>query len=1195
VVFAKLIKLPMRTKIGFLTIGFLLLLPTSWAAASLFSPPPGGWTYIFNGDQDFAGDPGSGFSSLDGTWSHDNGSDEWDGSKIGGEFVSDIFGFGNAPGGVMTVTENGVTYLRIQVTGDPRDYGYPDPSNRKIYFGHDMSERGAGESVLDDGVSLTFRARIPTPGNTTAPLDPLHRDGQQAAGVQPYPEGGDGYVTSDGGKGNFVIRQASGGAIAFSLTVPDDTPGGNPTSNRANFAGLTMNEFNGNQISGQVNFGQGTRTNLVSFDPTEWHEFWIVLRKDPANVGTHQGYIYMNGSLTPQIFKITAGNGSDYSGFSYLAIGATATPQNAALDIDFVGYKLGAEFPPGAFDNLPPEVENIAPSSGTRYYPASAGLSFTVQTVSTNTLPESGFRLLLNGTDLSAGLVISGTGQDRSAQFNELLAEVEYEAEIIVSDQAGRSSTNKITFNTLTPPPLPVDLAFPLTAARTDSPGFIAKVVQANTFSGILPNTAARAEAQLAGTLPDPATGQPYLNDAFPGLNPDGTHNESLINWNQNGGGFGAEQGNFISPDFPDDPIPGIPGFDGHMDNIAAEILTYLELPAGPHLFGVNSDDGFVLYTGANPNDFFAIPLGRFDGGRGAANSYFMFTAPVAGLYPFRLVYYEGSGDASLEWFSVEGATHLPGDGPVEGEKILINDRSHPQGIKAWRAVTASAKPYVIAASPAPGASGVSVDTSIELTIQDGGTQVRTDAVQLLLNGQIAVANVTRTGSETRVVHAPLGSLQAESAHTVTLIFADAATPPNLRTNVFTFSTGQTTGEPSARIITSVTQTGGVEPTAKSTGDVFDHPNLGAGFTVPAFGEDVPAFTDRIHEWNGATAALPLPPYLAGKEYVMMANNSRGSADFQLDITVSRPALVYLLIDNRHGTPNSANTTPPEFTENSAWVTAEGWQPVTTGHNRAGDASLPDEVGVDESPVESGPGAGIDQYSSVYVRQVPAGTVRLFAPDNAGRNMYGVVVAEFTGDVGDQIEITNISRDGGTVVIEWAGGNPPYVVQRKSQVTDPAWISVATAAPPNQNRATIPMLGNIGIFRIAGGLGVDVISLSATLSGQAEVPAVETTATGFGLLSVEGDTVHFHFSYEGLSGPATAAHIHGPASPTENAPPVIDLQQFAQGGFGVSGTISGSVTATAGQKTALLGGNTYVNIHTAAHPGGEIRGQILAP
>ena len=70
-----------------------------WAAALLFtacsgplvaqlafSPPEGGWNYIYEGDQASYASDGEGFASLDGTWSHDNGSDQWDGSAIGGDF-----------------------------------------------------------------------------------------------------------------------------------------------------------------------------------------------------------------------------------------------------------------------------------------------------------------------------------------------------------------------------------------------------------------------------------------------------------------------------------------------------------------------------------------------------------------------------------------------------------------------------------------------------------------------------------------------------------------------------------------------------------------------------------------------------------------------------------------------------------------------------------------------------------------------------------------------------------------------------------------------------------------------------------------------------------------------------------------------------------------------------------------------------
>ncbi len=412
-----------------------------------FAEPPDGWTYTYDGSRAVVGAENSGFASLDETWSHDNGSDSWDGSTIGGAFSTGGFGVGNGPGGVMAVNEGGVSYLRIQDTGDPRDYAYPDPSNRKIYFGHSMTDRGAGDTALDDGVTLSFRARVPAPSKTTAPLDPWHRDGQQAGGVLPYPAAGDGYVTSDGGKGNFVIKQNSGGAIAFSLTTAADTTGGALTPT-ANFSGLTMNEFAGNAVSGSVNFGQGTGTNVIAFDPTDWHTFWITIRRDPANIGTHQAFIYLDGSLEPTVFKITAGTGSDYSGITYLAMGMTATPQNAALDIDFVSYTIGAFFPGGALDNLPPEVVEIVPAKGAAFYDAAQGLSFKASTIGNNALAPSGFKLTLNGQDVSGALTITGDTQNRSVTYNGLLPNRTYTGQLIVSDVAKHSTTNDLDFDT---------------------------------------------------------------------------------------------------------------------------------------------------------------------------------------------------------------------------------------------------------------------------------------------------------------------------------------------------------------------------------------------------------------------------------------------------------------------------------------------------------------------------------------------------------------------------------------------------------------------------------------------------------------------------------------------------------------------------------------------------------------------------
>lgn len=431
----------------FLSIVFALahLVSASIHAGVSYPDPSGGWSYIYAADegQDAFGG-GSDFDALDGTWSHNNGSDQWDGSAPGGAFVAGE----NAPGGAKVYSEGGVRYLRIQDPGDPRDFNFADPGNRKIYFGHDISAHGAADDALDQGVTISFRARIPTPAKTTQPLDPLHRDGQGAAGPQPYPPGGDGYVTSDGGKGNFVIKQLNGGAFAFSLAVADDQGQGDPNSPKAGFTGLTMNEFNGNVISGNVNFGQGTGTNVLALDPTDWHEFWIVLRKDPANIGTHEALIYVDGSTEARFFKITAGNGDDYSGIGYLAMGSTATPQNSALDVDFFAVKTEAAFPPGALANLPPELRDLSPARGTRYVNPADGLRFTAVTQPPNSIPANGAKLILGGRDASADLVASGDLRNRTFTYSKLEANQLYSGSIVLSDQTGRSSTNAISFDT---------------------------------------------------------------------------------------------------------------------------------------------------------------------------------------------------------------------------------------------------------------------------------------------------------------------------------------------------------------------------------------------------------------------------------------------------------------------------------------------------------------------------------------------------------------------------------------------------------------------------------------------------------------------------------------------------------------------------------------------------------------------------
>jgi CHRD domain len=119
------------------------------------------------------------------------------------------------------------------------------------------------------------------------------------------------------------------------------------------------------------------------------------------------------------------------------------------------------------------------------------------------------------------------------------------------------------------------------------------------------------------------------------------------------------------------------------------------------------------------------------------------------------------------------------------------------------------------------------------------------------------------------------------------------------------------------------------------------------------------------------------------------------------------------------------------------------------------------------------------------------------------------------------------------------------------------------------------------------------------LTGAQEVPAVATAATGEGtaVISPDGSTITYIVTYSGLSGAAAAAHIHTGALGVAGGvilPLVVSASPMVGTLTAANFTPSGAITTFAQAVAAIKAGNTYFNIHTAAHPGGEIRGQIVA-
>jgi hypothetical protein len=119
-----------------------------------------------------------------------------------------------------------------------------------------------------------------------------------------------------------------------------------------------------------------------------------------------------------------------------------------------------------------------------------------------------------------------------------------------------------------------------------------------------------------------------------------------------------------------------------------------------------------------------------------------------------------------------------------------------------------------------------------------------------------------------------------------------------------------------------------------------------------------------------------------------------------------------------------------------------------------------------------------------------------------------------------------------------------------------------------------------------------MVTYKATLGGAAESPPVQTAGTGTAAVNLDTATkqLSWRVDYSGLSGPATAAHIHCGAPPGGNAGVALPLGTAPNW---VS-PLQGSGTVTDAQLAHLQGGQCYVNIHTEKFKPGELRGQ-LAP
>jgi hypothetical protein len=135
----------------------------------------------------------------------------------------------------------------------------------------------------------------------------------------------------------------------------------------------------------------------------------------------------------------------------------------------------------------------------------------------------------------------------------------------------------------------------------------------------------------------------------------------------------------------------------------------------------------------------------------------------------------------------------------------------------------------------------------------------------------------------------------------------------------------------------------------------------------------------------------------------------------------------------------------------------------------------------------------------------------------------------------------------------------------------------------------------IACLALAAGLNAsapasaEVINYKVQLLPSSEVPPNDTKGSGTltGTYDTASKKLAWTVTYSGLSGPAIAAHFHGPADAGVNANVLVP-----QPG-GLESPMKGEVTLTDAQAEQLTAGKWYFNVHTTQNKGGEIRGQMV--
>jgi hypothetical protein len=135
------------------------------------------------------------------------------------------------------------------------------------------------------------------------------------------------------------VKQGNGGYIGFTLRTVYDILG-NDNVPIGEFSGLQLPPEKGNAIITGTDISAADTVNTIPLDPTEWHDYFVNIVKDPTGVGTHQVSVSVDGGEF-QTFSVTATSHSNYTGMSVLRLGLGNSLMSGAMDIKAFDFAPG--------------------------------------------------------------------------------------------------------------------------------------------------------------------------------------------------------------------------------------------------------------------------------------------------------------------------------------------------------------------------------------------------------------------------------------------------------------------------------------------------------------------------------------------------------------------------------------------------------------------------------------------------------------------------------------------------------------------------------------------------------------------------------------------------------------------------------------------------------------------------------------